>query len=517
MSAPGIRQSSAIGAALLVTGSTYISFMLGLLASALAARALGPHDFGRYAYVVWLSGVLVVVANNGLTTTAIRFISELRGAGRGSDVDAIHGWLWKRQVACSVGTIVLLTACLSLLKPSDWTESLAIFGIVVAVSVFAKSMYLFDVSAAKGHRQFGVEATSSVALSVLNALAVLALFLLHLGLLSYLAVFAAVSVGYAVAGRILLSRRGIVSTAGPIGDELRQRVGQHLFWTVVLCLIAAFGSRATETYLLNRLWTAADVGFFAIAVAICRGGAEILSSGLTSVLMPLMAQGYGEQGLDRVKSILAASVRYFTFAGLVLAGVGTLWAESLVTLIYGDQYAAAVPVFQVMVIATGLTLSQGAFGAVLSTTDNQRLRAAAAAILVTLAAGLALLLVPPYGLRGATASVALGAVITLAVVALMVTRTVGATLPWRELSRLLAAAAAAFAVVALCAYVLPHPLVRFVLGVAYVWLLTMASVRFGAWTSEDFRMMSEFANRKPRQLGWLARWIERSQRGGEQV
>jgi O-antigen/teichoic acid export membrane protein len=170
-----------------------------------------------------------------------------------------------------------------------------------------------------------------------------------------------------------------------------------------------------------------------------------------------------------------------------------------------------------MVIATGLTLSQGAFGAVLSTTDNQRLRAAAAAILVTLSAGLALLLVPPYGLRGATASVALGAVITLAVVALMVTRTVGASLPWRELTRLLAAAATASAAVALCAYVWPQPIVHFALGLAYVLLLTVASVRFGAWTSEDFRMMSEFANRRPRQLGWLARWLERAQHGGNNV
>lgn len=517
MTASGTRQSSAIGAALLVTGSTYIAFMLGLLASALAARALGPHDFGRYAYVVWLSGVLVVVANNGLTTTAIRFISELRGAGRSDDVSAIHGWLWRRQAACSAGTIVLLTACLSFLKPSDWTESLAIFAIVVAVSVFAKSMYLFDVSAAKGHRQFGVEATSSVLLSVLNTLAVLALFLLHLGLLSYLAVFAAISVGYAIAGRVLLRKRGIASSTGPIDAELRQRVGQHLFWTVVLCLIAAFGNRAAETYLLNRLWSAADVGFFAIAVAICRGGAEILSSGLTSVLMPLMAQGYGEAGVDRVKSILAASVRYFSFAGLILAGVGTLWADSLVTLIYGNQYAAAVPVFQVMVIATGLTLSQGAFGAVLSTTDNQRLRAAAAGILVTLAAALALLLVPAYGLRGATASVALGAVITLAVVAVMVTRTVGATLPWRELGRLLAAAAVAAVVAGSGAYVVPHPLAHFAFGVGYVLLLMAASVRFGAWTADDFRMMLEFARRRPRQLGWMARWIERSGRSGNQV
>ena len=53
---------AAAKAAALMTGSTYISYGLGIIVSALIARDLGPADFGRYAYVVWMSGVLVVIA-----------------------------------------------------------------------------------------------------------------------------------------------------------------------------------------------------------------------------------------------------------------------------------------------------------------------------------------------------------------------------------------------------------------------------------------------------------------------
>lgn len=514
MSQPAARQGSVIGAALLVTGSTYIAFTLGLLANALAARALGPDDFGRYAYVVWLVGVLVVLANNGLTTTAIRFISELRGAGRSADVGAVHGWLWRRQLASTAVTIAVMGVGASLLAPSDWRGSLLVFALVVAVCVLAKSVYLFDVSSAKGHREFGVEAASTAGLSVVNIIAIGALYWLHAGLPAFLWAFVAVSVCYALAARVLVRRRGIFASREPLDATLRARLGQHLFWTVILCLIAAFSNRAAETYLLNRLWSAADVGYFAIAAALCRGGAEMLTSGLTSVLMPLMAQGYGEDGVGRVRDILSASVRYFTFAGLVLAGVGAFWAEGLIMVIYGAKYQAAVPVFQVMVVATGLSLSLGAFGAVLSTTDNQRVRATSAGVLVALGAGLALALVPTYGLMGATASVAVGSVLSLAMLARVVGRTVGMTLPWNELLRQLAAAAVAAAIAGGCAWLWPQPLVGFVIGACYVVLFTFASIRVGSWTQNDARLLLEFAHRRPKQLGWLARWIDRSHAGG---
>ena len=69
-------RGAAIRAALQMTGSTYVIYATGLLVSALIARSVGPADFGRYSYLVWLAGVLIMVGNNGLTTSAIRFVSE---------------------------------------------------------------------------------------------------------------------------------------------------------------------------------------------------------------------------------------------------------------------------------------------------------------------------------------------------------------------------------------------------------------------------------------------------------
>ncbi len=65
--------------------AVYIEYLFGLIASILTARALLPGDMGVYSLLVWLVANAVVIANAGITLGAIKFIAELRGAGREAD------------------------------------------------------------------------------------------------------------------------------------------------------------------------------------------------------------------------------------------------------------------------------------------------------------------------------------------------------------------------------------------------------------------------------------------------
>ena len=154
--------------ALLMTGSTYVAYAAGLVASMLVARGLGPADFGRYAYLIWLSGVLVLLMNHGLTTSAIRFVSESLGRDDLAGAQALHRWFQKRQ-----GWSILLIGALFLLgvpilKPAGWEGHLTYFAFVALVASATKAWYLFSISVAKGHGRFGVEASSVCALSLVN-------------------------------------------------------------------------------------------------------------------------------------------------------------------------------------------------------------------------------------------------------------------------------------------------------------------------------------------------------------
>lgn len=497
-----------------MTGSTYVSFFIGLVVSAIVARGVGPDDFGRYSYVVWLSGLVVLISNNGLTTTGIRFVSECLGGGDATAAAAVHAWLLRWQVASLALVSVAFLVASPLVLPVEWKAAPALLVGIVLISALFKSLYLFDVSIAKGYRKFGVEATSTMAMSVINLAGVIGLYLYGAPMLAYLLLFVAISAGYYAFAFRMRGSSNIVAAAHPLDASLTARMKNHLGWTIVLIVSATFSNKTAETYLLNLFATPAQLGFFAIGAALSRGAVELLAAGVNSVLMPLMAHGFGQGGTARVNAILSDSVRLYCFGGFLLAGVGYFWAEAIVAIIYGSDFIEAANVFRVMVVVAGLTLSQHAFGAVLTTTDKQHIRASVALVSVVVSIGAALYFVPRFGLTGAIVAYALSSSIIYLVLCVGVVRVFSVTPPWRELSRLmLAAGVAAGAAGTLVALLSPSLPVQVCAGALFVVTYLSTTVVFKAWRRADFSNLRPMANRYPRSLGRalpvLERWADR--------
>ncbi len=502
-------------AVLLVTASSYARLLFAMIASALIARAIGPKDFGHYSYVIWIVGILAVIANNGLTSTTLRFISESLGRGDSAAARAIHGWLRRCQFATLFGTALLFLLTIQWTLPVDWRLPTEFFGAVVVVGFIAQSQAIFETSAAKGHGQFSVEAVASTFMSALNLMIAFGLYLAGASALEYIALFAFANIVYFVVARRMARSRGVAPTADGLDVTLRQRIVGHLGWTIVLTLAGAFGSKAAETYLLSKFVGAAELGYFAIAVAFARGGVELLAVGLNAVLMPLLAHGFGQGGAPRANVIFSNSVRLFTFGGLLLAGVGFMWADVAVSLIYGAQYHEATFALRVMVIVSGVTMAQHAFGALLSTTDNQKIRAffAFASVLVSVATAIAL--VPRYGLYGAVASSATTSLMVLTVMCVAIVKVTGVELPWRELARLALAAATA-ALVAGTLWWFDRSLVaQFIAGLVFLLTYLVSTVLFAAWREQDLVDIRPLAKRYPRTLGRVFPWLERRSKGCE--
>jgi O-antigen/teichoic acid export membrane protein len=489
--------------ALLMTGSTYVTFFIGLLVNAVTARALGPEDFGRYAYVVWISGLLAMIANNGLNVTGIRFISECLGRREMQSARAVHGWLLRGQWLCLTAAALAFLATLSWTIPVGWREHLGVFIGIVAIGFAAKTMYLFYISIGKGYGQYAVEAFSSITGCIANAACILMLWWLGAPLVAYMALFSAMSVAYGVIAWWMLRSRRILPTGRGLDAELSPRLKNHLGWSVLLTVAAAFGNKASETYLLSVYVGPAELAYFTIATALTRGGVELLSSGLNSVLMPLMGHAYGAGGTSRVNAILADSIRFFSFAGLLLSGVGFLWADAVIVLVYGTQYEPAVVVFRVMSVVAGITLSQGAFGALLSTTDNQRIRAFVALLSVLLSVFVAVLLVPRYGLHGATIATAVSSLVIFLLIGASVIRAFKVPVAWGQLGRLLLAAAVATLASGGCLWLSSNLLVHFVGGLLYAAVFMVCTLVFKAWSESDINLLMPLAHRFPAVFGRL--------------
>lgn len=500
-------------AAVLMTGSTYVAYAAGLVASTIVARVLGPADYGRYAYVLWLSSVLVILMNNGLTTSSIRFVSEFLGRNQPWAATALvrrFAW-WQVFTALVAGGGFLLV--LPWLQPTGWTSHLFLFAAVTLLASWGKAAYLFRVSVAKGCGQFGMEALSVTIAALLSLIGVAVLAVTGAGLNEMLYLFVGINLSQWPMLWWLLKRNGLALPPleeGKVLDaDVQRQVRDHLLWTVALTLVAAFSNKSVETFLLNRHAGAEIVGFFAVAAALTRGGVDLLSSGLNSILMPTMAHGFGQGGTQRVGEITAEAVRMFHFLGMLLAGVGLMWAQPVVLLMYGAKYAPAASALEVMVVVGGVTLSNGALGALLSTTGNQRMRTAVLVSSLVISGAIAVALVPTWGLVGALVSHAVSTLVVLALTLVIIQRSLGISLPWSSLVRMSLAAVLSAAGVWVALQSLDNVWARWAGGLVFVPLYLWLTVRLRVWKARDVALVARYESKLPflrPVLAYMARW-----------
>jgi O-antigen/teichoic acid export membrane protein len=492
------NRGSLVRSALMVTRATYVTYFTGLIISTITARSLDPDDYGRYSYVVWLSGLLIIACTNGLTITGIKFVAECLGREDASGAGRVYALMRRYFFASTVVATLVLAVALPFVRPAGWQYGWLFLAGIVLVSGLAKGLYLLHSSVAKGHGNFSVESNTTNLSGVLGVIATCVLAALHAPLAGYLLLFAALGIVHLLLARYALRKTPIHVEAGPVDAATVRRLRAHLAWTVLMVVLVTASNRTVETFLLNRTAGAEAVGFFIIAATLARGGADLLSSGLTAVLLPAMAHSYGQGGIGQVNRILSHAMRYFAFFGLLLAGAGAFCAALAVDLMYGAKYAPVAGVLQAMMVIAGLTLAEGAVNAVLITIDQQRLRVMLTVAAVAVSAALAFVLVPRYGLAGAVAGhVAARAVVFVTGLALTSLQ-LRMRLPWRDLGKLATAAAIAALVAWGVLQLDANRWMGLAAAMVYAAVFGAGALLLGAWQREDLAMFAALSERYPR-------------------
>lgn len=504
-----ISRLGAIKAAAVMALSTYVTVALGLVVSALLARQLGPTEYGRYAYVLWMVGVLVSFGNHGIPITASRFISETLGAGRKSDAASIYGWLQRAQWVSLAVVSVLFFLLFPFFKPVGWEDETQLFFAITLCCFLPKSVYQFHTSAAKGHWQFWVEAWGNMITSVIYTMGVLVLTWTHASLHSNLYWFAAVSLFHVLVVWMLRRKAEIIIQHDALPAEVRTPLRSSMLWTSMQVLISTLGGRTVDIYLLSRLIGTAEVAYYTLASNLARGGIELLSSSLSTLLMPTMARARGQGGFEQVKPILADANRYFLFMGLSLAGIGVMWARPAVVLIYGHRYEELVPVLQWMVLLSSLALLDNPVSSLLLIIDNQRIRTVRAVAVMVVSAVSSLALIPQFGLMGAVAASGVNAVIIIGGYSMYAYKMIGFRLPWRAMLGILAAACLAGAMDVGLLRLSDAHWMHWLGGVTYLLTFWWLTVMFDVWTAKDLALLISLMSRKPGMFSALLPWLQR--------
>ncbi|WP_430390374.1 oligosaccharide flippase family protein [Dyella sp. 20L07] len=489
------RRSAILRSVTIVSVSSYIEFALGLLVSVWIARALGPSDFGRYAFTVWLCSWLIVCSNHALTTSSTKFIAEADGAGTTNVASHIAYWLDQVQHKSSFIVIALFLLALLVIQPEEWRAGLVPAAALVVIATVSKANYAMRVAIAKGQEHFEPEAIATVLAGVIGIGLVLVATFAHAGLLAFIGIFAVACLLLNLINRVAYRHYCVPFEKGPIPTEIKARLTRHLRLTAALILVGSCKAGTIEVFLLNTFSTSTAVGFFAIAGTLTRGAVQLFSVGLTSTLLPYMAKSYGQKGHENAAQFLSEASRFYWAVGLLIAGLGLVTTPDIVTLMYGHRYTDAIPAIETMLVLAGLLLIVNGIAAYQTVVDRQSDRVRIAVISLVVNAVLGVTLVPWLGLTGAVLAYAGTRFSELVLAIVYLRRATTGGLPVAAMVRLFGVGVLATATAWLVARAVPYPYGFIVGSVVFIGIFLPASVLARYWDEDDYAFIASVAKR----------------------
>jgi O-antigen/teichoic acid export membrane protein len=499
----------------------YTEFALGMLTSILIARHLGPEGFGAYSAAIWLVGMGVAATNSGTASAAIKFVAELRGAGRESLVRPLVAWLRRAQrgflaVVLALGALALWLAGHRVAPTFD--HGLLFAFLVVAIAL--RAGYMFNIGVAKGLENFRINAMVAVVSTPLNLALVAAAMWFDLAVEWLLAVFLVSSVVFYAMSRSQL--RPLL----PPGDDrpmlppdLLPRVRRQMLYSTLIVTVGFLVASEVEVIFLTAYADAHAAGQFKVGYQLASGAATLVPGVFGALLLPMMANALS-QGREVAGHRFAASTAYLMLLAAPLVAFGVVLSDPAIDLLYGPEYEDASTVFAVCLAGTALIASAQGASSLLISADRQRAVLVLILICGALKLGLDAWLIHIDGLRGALIAFSIVAAVNVASYVTLAIRECGAAPDWGRLGRTILASALCASPLLLIHHHLP-PLGELAVGAGLALFYLPVTLALGCWTRNDIAHMRQLHQRllrgRPRLGARLLDWAQARAPGAAEV
>ena len=477
-----------------MTGGWVVRVALGLVVSVLIARHLAPAEMGRYAFLIWLAGLLAVGLSLGCPTTVTRYTAEALGAGRPGVAGALLGVVVRWQATLALAASAVMAAA-ALLVATPWRVPLALTALSLPSLVLHGSVAAF-LSGLQAFRRQALLGVATLALQIaLFALVVL----VDGGVAGFVLAHAVANAAGLAAVAALARSHGRAAgalPASPLTSPARAEMLRYARSVSALVVLDAVVWQRTEVAFLQWMSSPAEVAFYALAFGVAAQVARIPYQA-SLVLFPSFPALVGGGRVAELAALHATAMRYLVLLGAPLAIGLAVTAPGLVHLLWGAAYAPAGLVLAVLALGSLVAFAAGASPAVLHALKQQDrlLRQGLLAAAVDLA--LAVTLVPLAGALGAAlanvAAQGLGSVLAIRAAV----RAAGAAVPAGALARIVAAAAlmGAAALVPVVTFGGGAGLVMAIVVGALVYPLALRVLH--AFTTEDLDRLRALVERLP--------------------
>jgi len=339
--------------------SKFSSTILGLLAVALMARYLGQNGFGVYATITTFASFFAILADLGLTLVTVQMISA-----PGADENKLLGnLLTVRLLSALLFLGAAPLAAIFFPYGADVKTGIAIAALSflfvalnqIMVGLFQKKLTMGRTAIAENLSR--VVLLAGIYLVIKNQGTLLAMlwvtvissainFLVHWILAQNLVRF---KLRY---DRIIINQ--IMRRAWPLAV------------TIAFNLIYL----KTDTLILSLVKSEGEVGLYAAAYKII-DVLVTLPFMFLGIVLPLLTSSWLKKELDYFKAITQKSFDFLIIIALPLVIGAQFLATDLVKLIAGDEFAAAGPILQILILAAGLIFVSCLFSHLIIAIDRQ--------------------------------------------------------------------------------------------------------------------------------------------------
>jgi O-antigen/teichoic acid export membrane protein len=365
-----------------------ISFALVLVIS----RYLGVEGLGRYSLVSSYTAIFGAVACLGLGSLIVREAARRP--------DEVHVLFVNSALLGTLASIATQAAMMGLVGVMGYDQELVYASLVMSFSLAVSTVIFYAEAVFRS-----VEKSEFIAFAYLveNALRVGICVLLALWGHGIVALFAAVLGTRLIA--LFMFAALYVKMLGRPRWEIRPEVWLLLAKQApVFASIVIFSTihLSVDQIMLSKLKSVEAVGVYSAAdrlLVICR----TLPLAFSAALLPFFAREY-RAGASGLEELAASAVRYMLL-GLLPTAVGTaILADQIVSLIYGEKFAAAAPVLMLHIFSVIPFSLAYVFAEILIATDNQRVDLAVNVVAGGLNVALNFLLIPRFAELGAAAA-----------------------------------------------------------------------------------------------------------------
>ena len=413
--------------------SHIVSFVLGMAASVIMARSLGPNDLGIFHQVQWFAGTASVIISLGFITSITKFTAQFRAEGRIKDVVALIRFIFNVELAIAGMTTLGLIFLAPRIADHYFTTAQTKLFVLAFIAITPGIQTAIFSATLEGTQIFKYQSIHSLTVTPVALLTKVFLMLNGFGLVSLFwinLIFSIVNLSFFY----WASRReglllGWVSgeKGGPLWKkELliynRSSIGIHFVDLIVW-------SRS-ENFFLGRYCSASQIAYYNLAHNLIAKFTGTLPNLMWRILLPLSSEQQGRSEPEKMKRTYTHSLRYMAFIAFPTVVACYVASYELIIIFYGHAYAEAKICFQIFCFGSLLSNLAQPGSAVIYATNRQGFILRYGTVLAFLNIGLDIFLIPRYGARGA--AICYMVTTSLGVIGgfVFTTRKMGFPIPW---------------------------------------------------------------------------------------